>query len=81
MPANMLSLLNRGPIVALGASLLLGACATVGSSARGSSDTPTPRCVNEPGRGELPDPTRGEWRGQSPSRSRTLFFFFCVQAP
>jgi hypothetical protein len=81
MLANMLSLLSRGTVEALGAGLLLAACATVGSSPRRSSDPPSPRCLNEPGRGESPDPTRGEWRGQSPSQTRPLFFFFCVQAP
>jgi hypothetical protein len=81
MRANMLSLLSRGAAVALGACLLLAGCATVGSSPQRSSDAPSPRCLNEPGRGELPDPARGEWRGLSPSQTRPLFFFFCVQAP
>ncbi|MGH7384149.1 MAG: hypothetical protein ACREKG_03135 [Candidatus Rokuibacteriota bacterium] len=55
-------------LVALGAALVLAACATVDSSRR-SSDSPTLRCVNEPG------------RGGSLEATRPLFFLFCAQAP
>jgi len=54
--------------MALGAALALAACATVDSPRR-SSESPTLRCVNEPG------------RGQSLDASRPLFFLFCAQSP
>jgi hypothetical protein len=54
--------------IALGAALALAACATVDSPRR-SSDSPTVRCVNEPGRGGSLDATR------------PLFFLFCAQSP
>jgi hypothetical protein len=54
--------------IALGAALTLAACATVDSPRR-SSDSPTVRCVNEPGRGGSLDATR------------PLFFLFCAQSP
>jgi hypothetical protein len=55
-------------LVAFGAALALAACATVDSPRR-SSESPTLRCVNEPG------------RGQSLDASRPLFFLFCAQSP
>ncbi|MGH7415612.1 MAG: hypothetical protein ACREKJ_15555 [Candidatus Rokuibacteriota bacterium] len=55
-------------LVALGAALVLAACAPVESTRR-SSDSPTVRCVNEPG------------RGGSLDASRPLFFIFCAQSP
>jgi len=54
--------------MALGAALTLAACASVDSPRR-SSDSPTVRCVNEPGRGGSLDATR------------PLFFLFCAQSP
>jgi len=58
----------RRIVMALTAALALAACAPVGSSRR-SAETPTVRCVNEPG------------RGQSLEASRPLFFLFCAQSP
>jgi hypothetical protein len=55
-------------LVALGAALFLAACSTV-ESPRSSSNSPTVRCVDGPG------------RGQSLSDARPLFFLFCVQSP
>jgi len=55
-------------MMALGAALALAACATVDSPRR-SADSPTLRCVNEPG------------RGQSLDATRPLFFLFCAQSP
>jgi hypothetical protein len=52
----------------LGTALALAACAPVGS-ARRSAESPTLRCVSEPG------------RGQSLDASRPLFFLFCAQSP
>jgi hypothetical protein len=54
--------------MALAAALALAACTTVDSPRRGG-DTPTVRCVNEPG------------RGQSLDATRPLFFLFCAQSP
>lgn len=54
--------------LSLGAALTLAACATA-ESPRRSSDSPTVRCVNEPGRGGSLDATR------------PLFFLFCAQSP
>ncbi len=55
-------------MMALAAALALAACATV-ESPRRSSESPTLRCVNEPG------------RGQSLEATRPLFFLFCAQSP
>jgi len=55
-------------LILLGAAILLAAC-TVVSSPRHTSETPTVRCANEPG------------RGQSLSETRPLFFIFCAQSP
>jgi hypothetical protein len=55
-------------VLSLGAALTLAACATAGSPHR-ASDSPTVRCVNEPGRGGSLDATR------------PLFFLFCAQSP
>lgn len=54
--------------MALGAAFTLAACATV-ESPRRSSDSPSVRCLNEPGRGGSLDATR------------PLFFLFCAQSP
>ena len=54
--------------MAFGAALTLAACASVDSPRR-SSNSPTVRCVNEPGRGGSLDATR------------PLFFLFCAQSP
>ncbi len=54
--------------LSLGAALTLAACATA-ESPRRASDSPTVRCVNEPGRGGSLDATR------------PLFFLFCAQSP
>jgi hypothetical protein len=54
--------------MALGTAFALTACATAGSPRR-SSDSPTVRCVNEPGRGQSLDVTR------------PLFLIFCAQSP
>jgi hypothetical protein len=54
--------------ISLGAALTLAACATA-ESPRRASDSPTVRCVNEPGRGGSLDATR------------PLFFLFCAQSP
>jgi hypothetical protein len=55
-------------LVVLGAALFLAACSTV-ESPRSSSNSPTMRCGEGPG------------RGQSLSDTRPLFFLFCTQAP
>ena len=55
-------------LIAVATALVLGACATV-SAPRRSSESPSLRCVNEPG------------RGQSVDSSRPLFFLFCAQSP
>ena len=54
--------------ISIGAAFTLAACATA-ESPRRSSDSPTVRCLNEPGRGGSLDATR------------PLFFLFCAQAP
>jgi len=54
--------------MAFGAALTLAACASLDSPRR-ASDSPTVRCVNEPGRGGSLDATR------------PLFFLFCAQSP
>ena len=54
--------------LSLGAALALAACATA-ESPRRASDSPTVRCVNEPGRGGSLDATR------------PLFFLFCAHSP
>jgi hypothetical protein len=54
-------------LIALATALVLGACAT--TAPRRSSESPSLRCVNEPG------------RGQSVDSSRPLFFLFCAQSP
>lgn len=55
-------------LTALGAAFTLAACATV-ESPRRSADSPSLRCVNEPG------------RGGSLDAARPLFFIFCAQSP
>ena len=54
--------------ISIGAAFTLAACATAESPRRGA-ETPTVRCVNEPGRGGSLDATR------------PLFFLFCAQSP
>jgi hypothetical protein len=55
-------------LIAVAAALVLAACAT-GTASRRSSEAPSLRCLNEPG------------RGQSADSSRPLFFLFCAQSP
>jgi len=55
-------------VIALGAALALVACAPVDSPRR-SSNSPTLRCMNDPG------------HGQSLDSTRPLFFLFCSQSP
>ena len=55
----------RPLLVILAVSLVLAACAPVGSS---SSSAPSVRCMDEPGRG-------------SSGAQRPLFFVFCAQSP
>jgi hypothetical protein len=57
-----------GIALSLGAAVTLAACATVDSPRR-TSDSPSVRCVNEPG------------RGGSLDANRPLFFLFCAQSP
>ncbi|HEX5530108.1 MAG TPA: hypothetical protein VFZ82_11120 [Methylomirabilota bacterium] len=64
----MRSLFTGRALIAVATALVLGACATV-SAPRRSSESPSLRCVNEPG------------RGQSTDSSRPLFFLFCAQSP
>jgi hypothetical protein len=62
------SLFTGRALIAVATALVLGACATV-SAPRRSSESPSLRCVNEPG------------RGRSTDSSRPLFFLFCAQSP
>jgi hypothetical protein len=55
-------------VVALAAALALAGCATT-ETPRRASESPTVRCVDEPGRGGSVSPTR------------PLFFLFCAQSP
>ena len=55
-------------LIAVATALVLAACATA-TAPRRSSESPSLRCVNEPG------------RGQSVDSSRPLFFLFCAQSP
>lgn len=55
-------------LIAVATALILAACAT-GTAPRRSAESPSLRCVNEPG------------RGQSSDSSRPLFFLFCAQSP
>ncbi|HET8529718.1 MAG TPA: hypothetical protein VFO08_01105 [Methylomirabilota bacterium] len=55
-------------LIAVATALVLTACAT-GTAPRRSAESPSLRCVNEPG------------RGQSTDSSRPLFFLFCAQSP
>jgi hypothetical protein len=55
-------------LIAITTALVLAGCATV-TAPRRSSESPSLRCVNEPG------------RGQSADSSRPLFFVFCAQSP
>jgi hypothetical protein len=62
------SLLPGRILLALGTALVLAACATVDQPRR-SSESPSLRCMNDPG------------RGQSLDRTRPIFFVFCAQSP
>jgi hypothetical protein len=55
-------------LLAFGTALVLAACATVDQPRR-SSDSPSLRCMNDPG------------RGQSLDATRPIFFVFCAQSP
>jgi hypothetical protein len=55
-------------VLTLGTALLLAACGTVDQPRR-SSDSPSLRCMNDPGRGQSLDVTR------------PIFFLFCAQSP
>jgi hypothetical protein len=69
LPCSLVCPLSaRRALIAITAALVLAGCATV-SSPRRSSESPSLRCVNEPG------------RGQSTDSSRPLFFVFCAQSP
>ena len=63
----MRSLLPGRILLALVAALVLAACSTVNQSRR--SDSPSLRCMNDPG------------RGQSLDATRPIFFVFCAQSP
>ena len=56
-------------LLALGTAFVLAACATVDQPRRSSSDSPSLRCMNDPG------------RGQSLDATRPIFFVFCAQSP
>ena len=58
----------RRALIAITTALVLAGCAAVATPRR-SSESPSLRCVNEPG------------RGQSTESSRPLFFIFCAQSP
>jgi len=55
-------------LLALGTALVVTACASVDQPRR-SSDSPSLRCMNDPGRGQSLDVTR------------PIFFLFCAQSP
>jgi len=61
-------LLSGRILLTLGTALVLAACATVDQPRR-SSDSPSLRCMNDPG------------RGQSLEATRPIFFVFCAQSP
>ena len=54
-------------LLALGTALVLAACSTVDQPRR--PDSPSLRCMNDPG------------RGQSLDATRPIFFVFCAQSP
>ena len=67
LPCSLVCPLSAARVlIAITAVLVLAGCAT---APRRSSDSPSLRCVNEPG------------RGQSADSSRPLFFIFCAQSP
>lgn len=69
VPCFLVRALSAGrTLIAIGTAVVLTACATV-TAPRHSSDSPSLRCVNDPGRGQSGDP------------SRPLFFLFCAQSP
>jgi len=53
--------------LALGTALVLAACSTADYPRR--SDSPTSRCMSDPGRGSSPDATR------------PIFLLFCSESP
>lgn len=69
LPCFLVRPLSAGrALIAITTALVLAGCAAV-SAPRRSSESPSLRCVNEPG------------RGQSADSSRPLFFVFCAQSP
>jgi hypothetical protein len=69
VPCSPVRPLSAGrALIAVVAALVLAACAT-GTAPHRSSESPSLRCLNEPG------------RGQSADSSRPLFFLFCAQSP
>jgi len=67
LPCSLVRLPSAGRVlIVITTALVLAGCAT---APRRSSDSPSLRCVNEPG------------RGQSADSSRPLFFVFCAQSP
>jgi len=69
LPCFLVCPLSAGrALIAITTALVLAGCATV-TAPRRSSESPSLRCVNEPG------------RGQSADSSRPLFFVFCAQSP
>ena len=67
LPCSLVRPLSAARVlIAITVVLVLAGCAT---APRRSSDSPSLRCVNEPG------------RGQSADSSRPLFFLFCAQSP
>jgi hypothetical protein len=69
VPCFLVRALSAGrSLIVITTAVVLTACATV-TAPRHSSESPSLRCVNDPGRGQSADP------------SRPLFFFFCTQSP
>ncbi len=63
----MRPLLSGRILVILVTAVVVAACSTVDQPRR--SDSPSLRCMNDPG------------RGQSLDATRPLFFIFCAQSP
>lgn len=69
LPCSLVRPLSAGRVlIAITTAFVLAGCATA-TAPRRSSDSPSLRCANEPG------------RGQSADSSRPLFFVFCAQSP
>jgi hypothetical protein len=67
LPCSLVRPLSAARVlIAIITAFVLAGCATAPGR---SSDSPSLRCVNEPG------------RGQSADSSRPLFFLFCAQSP